>query len=217
MPYPPILRDINGDPLPQVWDKEIGNWRPVTGDDYGQRVRILGADGHPIDTDNPLYVDGEVQLKGRIVKRVDLTPASGVIDLPAGSEVVLVDNFDLGNGEGTNVAEWGLFLTEDMRPLTSLLGYMEFEVAMSHTQDGYGVAFGDKTVFNALLGVDTVDDDAKALVLPGIPNRPNLTSISIADKSFTRPLGRYLRIKVRNNHVADMRLRGVTLLLKGYW
>lgn len=67
MPYPPILRDVNGDPIPQVWDKEIGNWRPVTGDDYGQRVRILGADGRPIDTDNPLYVDGEVQLKGQIV------------------------------------------------------------------------------------------------------------------------------------------------------
>lgn len=66
MPYPPILRDINGDPLPQVWDKEIGNWRPVTGDDYGQRVRILGADGRLIDTDNPLYVSGSVSVQGRV-------------------------------------------------------------------------------------------------------------------------------------------------------
>ena len=76
MPYPPILRDINGDPIPQVWDKEAGNWRPVTGDDYGQRVRILGADGHLIDTDNPLEVrvrelEGELQQVRQLLEEGD--------------------------------------------------------------------------------------------------------------------------------------------------
>ncbi|HPZ86403.1 MAG TPA: hypothetical protein PLR82_08665 [Bacillota bacterium] len=104
MPYPPILRDINGDPLPQVWDKEIGNWRPVTGDDYGQRVRILGADGHPIDTDNPLYVDGEVQLKGSDVEPINVQ-LSGTIfgadisDRPPANSVPVGTTFVITNAE----------------------------------------------------------------------------------------------------------------------
>ena len=131
MPYPPILRDINGDPLPQVWDKEIGNWRPVTGDDYGQRVRILGADGHPIDTDNPLYVSGSVSVKdsidsllysltsdrmiekkaqfwGETVATANLATS---IDISGASQVVVV----LENKHDVAVEVSGMFLTRQAR------------------------------------------------------------------------------------------------------
>lgn len=102
MPYPPILRDINGDPLPQVWDKEIGNWRPVTGDDYGQRVRILGADGHPIDTDNPLYVGGSVSVKGSDMEYYGATVEQRpeATEVPVGAAYMAVNTGDVWQSNG---------------------------------------------------------------------------------------------------------------------
>jgi len=75
--YPPIPRDINGDPIPVVWDDIAKVWRVVRGTEHGQRVGLLGPDGQPISTGNPLPVKGEVQLSGSKT-RVSSPPVTGV-------------------------------------------------------------------------------------------------------------------------------------------
>lgn len=61
MAYPPVLRDVNGDVIPQVFDGT--NWRPLKGSQSGnQQAQLLGPDGQPISSTNRLPVADEAAV-----------------------------------------------------------------------------------------------------------------------------------------------------------
>lgn len=55
MAYPEILRDKRKAAIPQLWDGS--NWRPLKGTKDGhQQTQLVGPDGQPIGSENPLEV-----------------------------------------------------------------------------------------------------------------------------------------------------------------
>lgn len=61
MAYPPVLRDVNDDVIPQVFDGT--NWRPLKGSQSGnQQAQLLGPDGQPISSTNRLPVADEAAV-----------------------------------------------------------------------------------------------------------------------------------------------------------
>ena len=76
MPYPPIPRDANGNPIPVIWDDGIGSWRVYTGTidikDRDSRklgqITLVDKNGVPFDNENALPIKGEVTLSGTLAE-----------------------------------------------------------------------------------------------------------------------------------------------------
>lgn len=106
MAYPEILRDKRKAAIPQLWDGS--NWRPLKGTKDGhQQTQLVGPDGQPIGSENPLEVrvreleekldamnqllqsgDAKMQLSGHVAELVysDVTLEPGIW--------VVIDTFD---------------------------------------------------------------------------------------------------------------------------
>lgn len=104
MAYPEILRDKRKAAIPQLWDGS--NWRPLKGTKDGhQQTQLVGPDGQPIGSENPLEVrvreleekldamnqllqsgDAKMQLTGQI----EVLYEGPVSTITAGSSVALV-------------------------------------------------------------------------------------------------------------------------------
>lgn len=125
MAYPEILRDKRKAAIPQLWDGS--NWRPLKGTKDGhQQTQLVGPDGQPIGSENPLEVrvreleekldamnqllqsgDAKMQLTGSLMELYGATAAERPApdSVPVGAAYVAVRTLEVWMSDGTQWLE----------------------------------------------------------------------------------------------------------------
>lgn len=126
---------------------------------------------------------------------------------------VLVSDFQFNE----NVTAWALYAYERNRPTSNIVnGVVEFVIEYSDTKGDYGSLPGGRLLFKQAVTLSQDDERGKGLVVLPSNDSSQGSNIVLAGEYFNVPIGKYMRITIKNNMVEPaIRFLPITIVQEG--
>ena len=140
----------------------------------------------------PKNINVETFLPGLNKKQI----LSSGRQIEAQTSYVLVSDFQFNE----NVTAWALYTYERNRPTSNLTnGLVEFVIEYSDTKGNYDTLPGGRVLFKQAVALSQDDERGKGLAVLPSSDSTQGSSIILAGEYFNVPIGRFMRITIKNN------------------